>query len=160
MRFLLVGLVGLVLGCRDDLTPAEARLALADLGIKYTENKFLDAAKRGDLVVVKLFLQAGMSVDTANADGLSALHLAAREGHLAVVEFLVGAGADVNAKDDLGNTVLHRAARGGSVAVVRYLVEEHGLDVTAKVYGGGTPRDEVVKGRHTAIARYLRSVGG
>ena len=121
MRLLILVMVAAVLGCGDDrLSPAEARLALADLGIDYKADAFLEAAKDGDLVVVKRFVQAGMSVNTAGSNGVPALYRAADEGHLEVVRFLVEQGADMNAWID-GSTVLHWAARKGHLAVVRYL---------------------------------------
>ena len=55
MRWLLTVLFAAVMGCgEDDLTPAEARVALADRGIAYTADAFLEAAQAGDLVVVKV----------------------------------------------------------------------------------------------------------
>ena len=53
---MLVVLVGLVLGCGDDLTPVEARVALTDLGIAYNADAFLAAvtgAVKEELAAVK-----------------------------------------------------------------------------------------------------------
>lgn len=101
MRWLLVGLVGLGLGCGDDpVSPLDARKELAGLGFDYTTEAFFGAALRGALMVVKLFVDAGMSVNTAVNDGSTALHFAAVGGHLEVVKYLVEQGADVNAKID------------------------------------------------------------
>ena len=121
VRFLTLVLVGLVLGCGD------ARTELADRGIAYTKGAFSKAAESGDLAVVKLFVESGMSVHTPDNDyGLTVLHFAAWKGHLEVVEYLVGQGADVNAKTDDGDTVLHFAAWDGHTDVVRYLVGQGG----------------------------------
>ena len=91
MRWVLVGLaVTAVLGCTD------ARDEF------YTEKAFFTAASRGNLTVVKLFVEAGMSVNTvATIDSLRipALQAAAVNGHLSVVRYLVEQGADVNATD-------------------------------------------------------------
>lgn len=102
LLFLLLCLVGLVLGC--------------------TEWLFLRAARLGNLAVVKLFLRVGMSVETADFnDGWTALHLAASAGRLAVVKFLVGAGADVRARTDSGYTPLDLARSYRQMAVADYL---------------------------------------
>ena len=130
MRFLLMVLVGLVLGCGDDPVPpadawADARAELDSRGIEYTSEAFLDSAESGNLAVVKLFVAAGMPV-IANDIGWRALLYAAYGGHLAVVQYLVGAGANVMARGD----------------------------------DGRTPRDLAARLGHTAVANYLRSVGG
>ena len=188
MRFLILVLVGLVLGCGD------ARTELADRGIAYTKGAFLLAAEGGDLAVVKLFVESGMSVHTAANDyGLTVLHRAAWKGHTDVVRYLVEQGADVNAKTDDGDTVLgvaawegqtdvvrylveqgadvnaktdkggwtalHGAAEYGHLAVVRYLVEQ-GADVNAKNSADWTALAGAVSGGHTEVAAYLKSVGG
>ena len=185
MRWVLVGLVGLGLGCTD------ARDELADLGIAYTVEAFLRAAVNGNLTVVKLFVASGMSVNTANSEGETLLMWAAYQGHLAVVRYLVENGAAVNAKNDYGDTALHWAASRGHLAVVRYLVEhgadvkatadngvtalhyaasrghlevvrylvEHGADVNAKNNDGGTALQGAAVMGHLAVVRYLESVG-
>ena len=97
-------------------TPEEARAELVRRGIGYTERAFVAAARRGDLSVVKLFVQAGMDIEVTNNDRWTALHAAAESEHLEVVEFLVGAGADVNARDGRGRTPRRGARCGGAVA--------------------------------------------
>ena len=95
MRLLSGLLLGLVLGCGDDpLSPREARSELADLGIDYTAESFFEAAYEGDLTVVKLFVEAGMSVNTRAGDSVDATALlaAALGGHLSVVRYLVWTG--------------------------------------------------------------------
>ena len=140
------------------LSPAEARAELARLGIVYTERAFLDSAGSGNVAVVRLFVEAGMSVETTYASGgLTVLSWAAGFGHLEVVKYLVGQGADVNATRDNGRPVLHSAAISGDLAVVQYLVEQ-GADVTATDNDGYTVLD-VAEGRdHTDIVAYLEEV--
>ena len=122
MRFLLIGLVGLVFGCGGDdpVSPRQAaRAELDKRGIEYTAHAFVDAAGKGRLEVVRLFVESGMSVD-ATSWGQTALHSAASRGHLSVVEFLVGAGADLEARDDWGQTPRYWAALRGHTDVVEY----------------------------------------
>ena len=109
MRYLLIVLIGLVLGCGDDGVSSRqaARSELGSLGITYREAAFVDAAAVGNLAVVELFVVSGMSVNARVDGGSTALHRAASGGHLDVVEYLVGQGAVVNATDDFGYTVLH-----------------------------------------------------
>ena len=51
-------MVGLCLGCGGK-SPLDARTELADLGIAYTVKAFFQSAIKGDLTVVKLFVDAG-----------------------------------------------------------------------------------------------------
>lgn len=154
----------------EPVSPVDARKDLAALGITYTERAFLKAVVDGDLVVVKLFVEAGMSVNTDSGfvdrfNGLTALHWAAMRGHLQIVKYLVEQGADVNAKNNEASlTPLHLAAMamGDQMAVVRYLVEQ-GADVDAR--GGEDGQTQTARGLaeelgHTAVVAYLESVGG
>ena len=76
-----------------------ARAELGRRGIAYTGNAFHDAARAGNLEVVRLFVMAGMSLEAYDLLRFTALHLAAANGHLEVVKFLVGAGARVHGYD-------------------------------------------------------------
>lgn len=74
MRFLLVLLVAAALGCGGLVSPSGARAELESRGIAYNDAAFLNAARAGDLEVVRLFVEAGMSVNTASTSGVTALH--------------------------------------------------------------------------------------
>ena len=124
MRFLMLVLLAAVMGCGGDdpVSPADAaRAELESRGIEYTAEAFLDAAAEGNLAVVRLVVDAGMSVDATGSYGLTALHLAVDRGHLAVVEFLVGAGASLAATDNEGRTPRDLAEDEGHGAVADYL---------------------------------------
>ena len=152
MRFLVL-LLGLaaVVGCWNRETPVSSFYC--------DDHDFLSAAGRGDLAYVKRCVRGGKSVNTRRW-ATTALHSAASEGHLEVVKYLVEQGADINATTSrYGWTVLHYAATWGQLAVVRYLVEQ-GADVNAKDSDGDTARGLAEMFGHTAVARYLRSVGG
>ena len=71
------------------LTPDQARRKLADLGIVYTEDAFINAARDGNQTVIELFLAAGMNPD---ANSCAALLAAASKGHAYVVESLLNRG--------------------------------------------------------------------
>ena len=132
------------------LSPVEARVALAILKRDYTASAFVYAAERGDLVVVKLFVDAGMSVDTADHMGFSALHFAARSGHLEVVEYLVSQGADVTVRDRSGQSARDLAER---------VIE--GRKEINSLRGRGRTAEELAEEKGlVAVVDYLKSVGG
>lgn len=160
MRLLVMVLVAAALGCGGRVSYySSARAELERRGFDYTAEHFLVAAGAGYLGAVRLFVEAGMSVNTANAGGWTALHNAVMTGTLPVVKFLVSQGADINAKgNNTGMTPLHPAAAGGHLSVVKFLVSQ-GADVTARTNYGNTARDFASLG-HTEVAEYLESVGG
>ena len=122
-----------------------------------------DAAKAGNIEVVKEHLAAGVDVNTKGVGGMTPLHRAAREGHKETVEFLITNSADVNAKDKMGRVPLHRAARQGHKEVAEILINKD-ADVNVKsesgLFKGQTPLDEAIKSKHTELADLLRKHGG
>jgi len=66
---------------------------------------------------VNAALQSGASVDAANDNGLSLLHVAALGGHSDVVQLLVDSGAAYNARTLSGETPLALASANGHLNV-------------------------------------------
>lgn len=85
----------------------------------------LYCACKGDIEGLNQLLEEGLTVDAADFDGRTALHLAACEGHLNVVQFLIDKGADVNRGDRWGSTPLADARHYNNDDVCR-LLEQHG----------------------------------
>ncbi|CAB3226252.1 unnamed protein product [Arctia plantaginis] len=101
---------------------------------------FLAACTAGDKDEVQRLLKRGADINTANVDGLTALHQACIDDNLDMVEFLVTHGADVNRGDNEGWTPLHATASCGFLSIARYLLENGG-DVAAVNYDGELPVD-------------------
>jgi len=91
---------------------------------------FLAACAAGDREEVKVLLGRGADIDTANVDGLTALHQACIDDNLDMVEFLVSNGADVNRGDNEGWTPLHATASCGFLSIAKFLLD-HGANVAA-----------------------------
>jgi uncharacterized protein len=115
-------------------------LTLLGSGPEGSERALLDAARTGDVEVVRSLLASGVDVNHAAGDGMTALHWAAERGDVEIVELLVGAGASVDPGTRIGHyTPLHLAGRSGSAAVVRILLEA-GADLPARsTNSGATP---------------------
>ncbi|XP_026315519.1 protein phosphatase 1 regulatory subunit 12B isoform X3 [Hyposmocoma kahamanoa] len=96
---------------------------------------FLAACTAGEKEDVQRLLKAGADINTANVDGLTALHQACIDDNLDMVEFLVSRGADVNRGDNEGWTPLHATASCGFLSIARFLIE-NGADVGAVNYDG------------------------
>jgi len=82
----------------------------------------IDAAKNGQLQVIKRLVAAGAEVTSSDSQ---ALRFAAANSHLDTLEYLISKRADVNANED---EALRNAVTKGSIDVVKYL-----LDVKANV---------------------------
>ena len=80
-----------------------------------------NAARTGDIKIVKQALNYGADVNAVSLHGGTLLHHAALNNHKPVVQLLVAKGADINAKAAVGGTPLDRAA--GEIAD---LIRKHG----------------------------------
>ena len=100
-------------------------LALAVLGAAGpADSPVADAAERGDLEAVRALLRDGADVNTAQSDGMTALHWAASRNDAEIARTLLYAGATVRATTRLGGyTPLHLASRAGSAEVAEQILE-------------------------------------
>ncbi|KAM7171252.1 protein phosphatase 1 regulatory subunit 12B isoform 4-T5 [Macrochelys suwanniensis] len=101
---------------------------------------FLAACSSGDAEEVKRLLARGARINTANVDGLTALHQACIDENLDMVKFLVENGASVNQQDNEGWTPLHAVASCGYLNIAEYLLR-HGAKVAAVNSEGEVPSD-------------------
>ncbi len=102
-----------------------------------SDSAIIEAARRGDAEAVRSLLDGGADVNTAQGDGMTALHWAAERGHAEVADLLLSAAADVEAKTRIGSyTPLHVASRGGHAPIVVRLLEA-GADPDAVTTSSG-----------------------
>ena len=85
--------------------------------------RLVEAAKTRDWEAVGILLLQKLDVNTAQADGATALHWAAHWNDLDTLELLITAGANVNAENDLGATPLWVACANRHTGIVRRLLE-------------------------------------
>ncbi|CAB4060411.1 ANK [Lepeophtheirus salmonis] len=88
-----------------------------------TNASFLRAARGGNLEKVLEYLKQSTNINSCNANGLNALHLASKEGHVEIVSELLSRGSIVDAATRKGNTALHIASLAGQDAIVKMLVD-------------------------------------
>lgn len=84
--------------------------------------RLFQAAVQGNVAALKKLLGRGVSVQTRDENGGTALHMTAQGGQQAAVRFLMYKIADFNAKNKQGITPLNMGPAKGSVAVVRELL--------------------------------------
>ena len=106
------------------VTGASLGAARADLAVADPDAPVADAAERSDLEAVRTLLRQGEDANTAQSDGMTALHWAASNNDLEIARTLLYAGATVRATTRLGGyTPLHMASRAGHPEVAGALLE-------------------------------------
>ena len=119
-------------------------------------NPLLVAAKDGDLVVARLLLEYGASVDARVRSGTTALGLAARQGSAEMVRLVLSRGASVNACSKSGTTALMLASSCGHAEAVRALLEA-GADQAVRNAKGVTALEYARRKAHWAVVALLAS---
>lgn len=94
------------------------------------------AARSGDVAVLRRMLRSGHAVDSIDGHGLTALMRAAHESRADAVTLLIAEGAALNRTSKFGLSALMLAVIGGHSRVARALVTA-GADTT--VQGTGAP---------------------
>ncbi len=143
---------------RDFVDPLLAAGADVDAGGAIGNPPLENAARYGNVALVKLFIRKEAKLEAKGEDGDTALYSAAARGHVAVVGLLAEAGADADAKGALGSTPLMAAAASGSVDTVKYLLD-HGADVNSKASFGWSALHVGVLVHSRAIVRLLLDRG-
>ncbi len=121
------------------------------------QERILDAAKAGE-ARLSAVLSTGLSVNTADNDGETALMEAAEDDSAEVVRLLLRNGANVNAADEDGVTALMRAADEGRTEVVRILIAA-GADLNTRNKEGKTALMMAEEEEHAETARVLTEAG-
>ena len=117
--------------------------------------RVVDAAMRGDTDVIRTLLQDGADVNSAQGDGMTALHWAAMKDNVELAEMLLFAGANVKATTRLGGyTPLTLAAKNGNAAMLRALIKG-GADVKATTSTGVTPLMLAAQSGHAEAVKAL-----
>lgn len=90
--------------------------------VAVADSELVDAVKSRDKVAARALLAKGADVNSAHADGSTALHWAAHWNDLDTAQLLIGRGANVDAQTDLGVTPLYLASEIASVEMVQRLL--------------------------------------
>jgi len=86
----------------------------------YTGSPLCLAIAKGDVEVVKKFIEYGASVNETS-NGMTPLMFAARYNQLEIIKLLIEKGANVKAKDDKGFTALNHAENSKANDAAEYL---------------------------------------
>ncbi|CAF3576618.1 unnamed protein product [Rotaria sordida] len=119
---------------------------------------FLRAARAGNLEKVLEYLRSSIDINTSNANGLNALHLASKEGHVNIVQELLSRGANVNSATKKGNTALHIASLAGQEEVVKLLVK-YNANINCQSQNGFSPLYMAAQENHIEVVKFLLANG-
>ncbi len=116
------------------LRPRDVNLRVASCG---GQTPLIAAARRGDIGILRMLLQAEADLDQPDASGRTPLYAAAQEGRLEVVQQLLNSGAELEPHMDDGSSPLAIAAKRGHHACVLELIN-YGADVRRQDAHGKT----------------------
>ena len=156
-------------------TSEDPRKELANIGTPWSEQKFLEAVKTGDLRVVRLFIDGGMPLASATSQGrpLSVMLALNVTNPVAVLDVLADGGLNINQSYEvhgglgpIRTTLLSFAIEKGNADLVTGLLR-HQVNVNAAVqtFGAfGSARDtyplaSAVLGKQVGIAAALLDNG-
>jgi ankyrin repeat protein len=104
---------------------------------RHGHTELMQAAKAGDIEIVKDLIHRGAALDARSEKGKTALHYGAANGHVDVVRLLIENNAEIDARDLQWHTPLMLAAIYGCNHTVQALVQA-GADPTMKTKSGNT----------------------
>ena len=104
---------------------------------RHGHTALMQAAKAGEIEVVKDLIHRGAALDTRSEKGKTALHYAAANGHVDVVKLLIENRAEIDARDLEWHTPLMLAAIYGCNHTVQALVQA-GADPALRTRAGNT----------------------
>ncbi|CAL4128116.1 unnamed protein product [Meganyctiphanes norvegica] len=122
---------------------------------------FIDALDEGDLDLVRIQLQRGLSPNHCEParNYRTPLLYAVKHDFVEVVEELIGAGANVNTADAAGVTPLHMAAAGGQVATAELLLA-HGANPDPTDKQKRSPLHYATRAAHSEISEDCEDITG
>jgi len=158
-RTLILALLTLsVIGCSKNPQDEARDKLVGKLGVAWTPEEFLEAAKNGNNEVVGLFLDGGIDSEAEDAAGRTALILATQGGHASTVTTLLDKGAAPNDTDNDGKTALIWACEQNQSAVLLVLLAK-GVDVNVKATDGTTALLAAEKRGDAETAKLLKEHG-
>lgn len=149
---------GSVTRARASIQAAVLLLCIVSLGGAETAAPLADAAEKQDRQAVDSLLAGRADVNTAQGDGMTALHWAAYHDDRELAARLLRAGARVDAATRYGVTPLSLACTNGNGPLVELLLKG-GADANSALPGGETPLMTAARTGRLAVVQALLAGG-
>ncbi len=117
-------------------------------------NDFLAAASSNNIAALKQGLDNGVSVDSRDKNGRTALLITTYANAIDAARLLIDAGADVNARDRLNDSPYLYAGAEGKLEILKMTVAA-GADLNSVNRYGGTALTPAAHHGHVDVVRYL-----
>ena len=108
----------------------------------------------GNLYLMSILLENGVSINSQDSLGETPLHYAVQDGNLILVMELLENHANTNSQNKNGDTPLHIACRYGHSAIMTKLLED-GAAINAENYQDETPIHYASRNGHVSILKNL-----
>ncbi len=92
------------------------------------ERSLLEAVSKNEAVRAQLLIEGGISPDTSNSKGVTALMFAVKGNHEEMAGILIRMGADLNRESDTGLTPLSIARQNGNIQIESLLLKKGAID--------------------------------
>ncbi len=126
--------------------------------VQYDDKQFFAAADKGDLVTLTTCIQAGKDINTEDAYGRRALHLAASNGNVDTLQLLLSQhGIEPNVANTHLETPLIVATLSKKEPAVQFLSSHSGVNLDCQDEIGNTALNTAIFHGHRDIARFLIS---
>ena len=105
-------------------TQLHASDKLAEVNSEWLQKQFFNAARTGNVKILKFFAAADVDLNVQDRKGYSALILSAYHGHQGAVDFLLAEGASACVEDKRGNTALMGAIFKAELKIAHTLMQQ------------------------------------
>lgn len=134
---------------------AIARQKLENMDIPFTEKSFIDCARKGNIEAMRLFLQAGININSHENE--TPLTSAVRANNYEATKFLIDNGAEVNLPS-YWETPIGTASYNGFDKIAGLLIKS-GADVNILAKDGMTPLTNAIIAKRPSTVELLLNNG-
>ncbi len=137
----------------------DAAKYLINKGIPFTVECFADYIAKGKFEICRLFITAGMDINSRDSLGTPMLNIAVRTDNEEIVSWMVDNGAEINVmSEDRGYSPLMDAVWRGNKEITKFLIE-HNADVNTICKEGQSNLVIAVGAGKTEIVKLLAHAG-
>ena len=142
------------LSCTSPSLPSPPSSASPPAIVRRNDEAIVDAAFSGDLAEVRRLYEDGVSLDSTDDFGWTALMSASYQGHSSIVDYLINNGAALDIGSNRGDTALMWAANYGREKVLKQLIAA-GADLNVRNNNGYTALMVAVMNDHRSCVAQL-----